>query len=216
MAPGTDRTQYREALASLVLKTQARFPALNGRLTKATKLALLDDVELHADGTATVHSSSDPTRHYRIVEGVCDCRDFERAPERLCAHRLAAGLVRKANALLPQSTTVKTGPAPGTLPEAAVSITLKANFDGQEVLVTLRGTDFPSVKAQVEEASVWLKAHAPTPQPPPAQGQGRSGVRYAPGGDAVARGQGGPQGLVLARSGGPVVQRQITTHGAGR
>ena len=28
------------------------------------------------------------------------------------------------------------------LPEAPVSITLKATFDGQEVLVTLRGTDF--------------------------------------------------------------------------
>jgi hypothetical protein len=47
------------------------------------------------------------------------------------------------------------------LPEAPVSITLKANLDGHEVLVTLRGTDFASVRAQVEEASAWLKAHAP-------------------------------------------------------
>jgi hypothetical protein len=54
MAPGTDHTQYREVLASLVQKTQTRFPDLNGRLTKATKLALLEDVELHSDGSAPV------------------------------------------------------------------------------------------------------------------------------------------------------------------
>jgi hypothetical protein len=32
-------------------------------------------------------------------------------------------------------------------------------------MVTLRGTDFASVKAQVEQASEWLKVQAPT-QPP--------------------------------------------------
>jgi hypothetical protein len=44
------------------------------------------------------------------------------------------------------------------LPEAPVSITLKATLHGQEVLVTLRGVDFASVKAQVEDASQWLQA----------------------------------------------------------
>jgi len=38
------------------------------------------------------------------------------------------------------------------------------------VLVTLRGTDFASVKVQVEEASAWLKAHAPTPPSVPSEG----------------------------------------------
>ena len=42
------------------------------------------------------------------------------------------------------------------LPEAPVSIALKATLNGHEVLVTLRGTDFASVKAQVEQASEWL------------------------------------------------------------
>jgi hypothetical protein len=110
MAPGTDRTQYREVLASLVQKTQTRFPDLNGRLTKATKLALMEDVELHSDGSATVHSASDPTRHYRIVEGTCTCRDWEHAPEHLCQHRLAAGLVRKAHELLPQDPGASVSP----------------------------------------------------------------------------------------------------------
>jgi hypothetical protein len=46
-----------------------------------------------------------------------------------------------------------------------VSITLKATLHGHEVMVTLRGTDFASVKAQVEQASQWLSVQAP-PQPP--------------------------------------------------
>ena len=42
-----------------------------------------------------------------------------------------------------------------------MSITLKAMLHGHEVLVTLRGVDFASVKAQVEHASKWLSAQAP-------------------------------------------------------
>ena len=45
------------------------------------------------------------------------------------------------------------------LPEAPVSITLKATLHGHEVLVTLRGVDFASVRSQVEDASQWLQAH---------------------------------------------------------
>jgi hypothetical protein len=51
------------------------------------------------------------------------------------------------------------------LPEAPVSITLKATLHGHEVMVTLRGVDFGSVKAQVEQASEWLRVQA-TAQPP--------------------------------------------------
>jgi hypothetical protein len=39
-------------------------------------------------------------------------------------------------------------------------------------MVTLRGVDFASVKAQVEEAAAWLKAHAPAKHPT-AQGEGK-------------------------------------------
>jgi hypothetical protein len=44
------------------------------------------------------------------------------------------------------------------LPEAPVSITLKAILHGHEVLVTLRGTDFATVQAWVAPALEWLKA----------------------------------------------------------
>ena len=49
-----------------------------------------------------------------------------------------------------------------------MSITLKATLHGHEVMVTLRGVDFASVKAQVEQASEWLKVQAPAQ--PPTQG----------------------------------------------
>jgi len=44
-----------------------------------------------------------------------------------------------------------------------VSITLKGLIHGHEVMVTLRGTDFASVKAQVEQASQWLQDHGGPP-----------------------------------------------------
>ena len=53
------------------------------------------------------------------------------------------------------------GDTPYPLGQRSLPYTLKASLDGHEVLVTLRGVDFASVKAQVEEASAWLKAHAP-------------------------------------------------------
>ena len=48
-----------------------------------------------------------------------------------------------------------------------MSITLKATLHGHEVMVTLRGMDFASVKAQVEQASQWLRAQAPVYPPMP-------------------------------------------------
>ena len=67
MSPSTfspDRVAFRAMLATLAAKTSTKIPELNGRVEKAVKLALAGDVELHDDGSATVYSSSDPTRRY--------------------------------------------------------------------------------------------------------------------------------------------------------
>jgi hypothetical protein len=170
MNAATDRKRFRATLATLADKTKAKIPALNGRVEKAVRLALAGDVELHENGTATVYSSSDPTRRYEIIEGTCTCRDWQAAPQHLCQHRLSAGLVQKARELLPLEPVPAPAPMP-TLPEAPVSITMKATLHGFETLVTLRGVDFASVKAQVEQASQWLQAQsgqtaAATPQCP--------------------------------------------------
>jgi hypothetical protein len=92
-------------------------------------------------------------------------------------NRLSAAIARRAQELIKAKLADTNGQAeapsqpvqpeaPTTpLPEAPVSITLKATLHGHEVMVTLRGVDFASVKAQVEQASEWLKVQAPA-QPP--------------------------------------------------
>jgi hypothetical protein len=173
------RAAWREAVAAIAEKAKAKLPECNGRVDKAVALVLNGDVELMPDGTAKVASQSNGSTAYHVVNGHCDCRDYEKAPHNLCKHRLSAAIARRA-----QELTKATLDTPGTsqaeppsqpppgqplapLPEAPVSITLKATLHGHEVMVTLRGVDFASVKAQVEQASEWLKLQAP--EQPPAQ-----------------------------------------------
>src|SRR5207248_3803059 len=123
--------------------------------------------------------------------GICDCKDFAKAPHSLCKHRLSAAIARRAHELVKaklegiknraEASSQPAQPeAPTTsLPEAPVSITLKATLHGHEVLVTLRGVDFASVKAQVEQATEWLRVK--TPAQPPTQGTGQADRWERPG-----------------------------------
>src|SRR5262245_30539287 len=172
------RTAWREAVAEIAEKAKATLPECNGRVDKAVAIVLAGDVELLPDGTARVASQSNGTTQYVVCNGVCTCRDYEKAPHNLCKHRLSAAIARRAQELTkakldapatsqPEPPSQSAQPdAPATpLPEAPVSITLKAMLHGHEVLVTLRGTDFASVKAQVEQASEWLRVQAPAQSP---------------------------------------------------
>jgi hypothetical protein len=194
MTTSTARQQYREVLASLVAKTQAKFPDLNGRLTKATRLALMEDVALHDDGSATVSSASDPTRHYRIVEGTCTCRDWEQAPEHLCCHRLAVGFQRKVHELLPpapeppaalplatqadidQCVHASVSEALSTLqpalPEAPASVNVRVTIAGRECQLTLRDTDEWHLLQRLEEVlQRFPQTATPPASPAPSQPQ---------------------------------------------
>jgi len=170
-APGfetTTRQAWREAVAEIAEKARTKLPACSGRVDAAVKIVLAGDVELLADGTARVASQSSSSTTYHIVNGHCDCRDYEKAPHSFCKHRLSAAIARRAQELVkvklrPEPAQPQSTPAP--LPEAPVSITLKASLHGHEVLVTLRGVDFASVKAQVEQASQWLGSQAPATDP---------------------------------------------------
>ena len=165
-------------MAAIAEKAKAKLPECNGRVDKAVALVLNGDVELLPDGTAKVASQSNGTTAYHIVNGHCDCRDYEKAPHNYCKHRLSAAIARRAqeltkatlDAATPASRAAshRTRQPPAPLPEAPVSITLKATLHGHEVMVTLRGVDFASVKAQVEQASEWLRVQAPAQ--PPTQG----------------------------------------------
>ena len=174
------RRAWREAVAAIADKAKQTLPECNGRVEKAVAIVLNGDVELLPDGKAKVASQNNGTVVYHIANGECTCKDYAKAPSNWCKHRIARGLHVRATALAkakleatangqaePPSQPPPAPPdAPTTpLPEAPVSITLKATLHGHEVMVTLRGVDFASVKAQVEQASQWLSVQAPA-QPP--------------------------------------------------
>jgi hypothetical protein len=172
----TTRQAWRAAVAEIAEKARTKLPECSGRVESAVKIVLAGDVELLADGTARVASQSSGSTQYHIVNGHCDCRDYEKAPHQFCKHRLSAAIARRAQELVKvklQAEPAQPQPTPAPLPEAPVSITLKAMLHGHEVLVTLRGTDFASVKSQVEQASEWLKLQ--TPAQPATKGEGWCG-----------------------------------------
>jgi len=178
-APGFEtstRQAWRAAVAEIAVKAKQTIPECHGRVDSAVKIVLAGDVELLADGKAKIASQSNGTTQYFVVNGTCECKDFPRAPSGWCKHRIAAGMQKRATALLQRTLAQPNGashdqpetPTPPTpvpaevltppLPEAPVSITLKGLIHGQEVMVTLRGVDFASVQTQVEAASQWLDA----------------------------------------------------------
>jgi len=178
----TDRLLWQGAVQRVSALAHAKLPeTLHGRLERATGLVLSGAVWIEEDGH-TCHVRASNGQGWYAVNGHCRCTDHTKAQGGLCKHRLAHGIYRRAGELvrdgLPTPPVVLEAPSqpapavPSTpLPEAPVSITLKATLHGHEVLVTLRGTDFASVKVQVEAASQWLQAQdgpatADTPQCP--------------------------------------------------
>ena len=71
------RVAWREAVAEIADKAKATLPQCNGRVEKAVAMVLNGDVELLADGKAKVASQSNGTTAYFVVNGTCECRDFE-------------------------------------------------------------------------------------------------------------------------------------------
>ena len=57
---------------------------------------LAGDVEVLGDGTARVATQTNGQTLYRIVNGHCDCKDYPKAPEGWCKHRLAHALAKRA------------------------------------------------------------------------------------------------------------------------
>jgi hypothetical protein len=82
------RKAWREAVAETAAKAHEKLPECSGRIDSAVKIVLAGDVELLPDGTAKVASQSNGTTQYHVVNGHCDCRDYEKAPHQLCKHRV--------------------------------------------------------------------------------------------------------------------------------
>jgi hypothetical protein len=90
------RAIWRQAVSDVATKAHATLLQSAGRIDKAVALVLNGDVEILGDGTARVASQSNGQTVYHIVNGHCDCRDYEQAPEQWCKHRLAHAIAKRA------------------------------------------------------------------------------------------------------------------------
>jgi hypothetical protein len=131
----TTRQAFRTAVDQVAANAKSVLPECASRIDKAVALVLQGDVALLPDGHARVASQCHGTLVYRIVNGTCDCPDFSRAPSSWCKHRLAAGIQKRAMALLAVPQT-----AAATIPAAFVT--------------TIHGRDF------VQFAGLLALAHA--------------------------------------------------------
>jgi hypothetical protein len=140
----TRRAAWRAAVAEIAAKAHAKLPECNGRVDSAVKIVLAGDVELRADGTARVASQSNGTTEYHIVNGHCDCRDYEKAPHNFCKHRLSAAIAKRAQELVKatlDAVPAPSQPTPAPLPEAPASVNVHLELAGRQVQLTLRDTD---------------------------------------------------------------------------
>jgi hypothetical protein len=91
---------WREAVAEIADQAKATLPDCAGRVDRAVAICLNHDVELLEDGKAKVASQSSGKVVYHVVNGACTCKDYEKAPSHWCKHRIAAGLYKRATALV--------------------------------------------------------------------------------------------------------------------
>ena len=168
----SDRAHFRQVLTQLAGKTLTKIPALNGRVEKACKLVLQGDVELQGE-KALVHSLSDPAKTYTLEPGHCTCADFPRAPEYLCAHRLAVGFLRKIQEVL--ASEPQAAPETQPLYESPASVNVRVMVGQHECQWTLRGHDeaelFTRLQTLLARKEVAPLPAKPTPARRPYAGQ---------------------------------------------
>ena len=194
------RQTFRETVALVAEKARARLPqAVNGRIESAVKLVLLHDVMPQEDGSILVGSSRDPLTSYLLVGTACECQDFVhgKAPGGWCQHRLAAGIHKRVQELLPQEpepvvpdilepwpdndvegegspeTTPPEPPAaqPAPLPEAPASVNVRLVIDGRDCQLTLRDRDEGRLLARLQAVLAQYSMPQPAPQAA-SQGEG--------------------------------------------
>src|SRR5512132_1637607 len=96
------RKAWRDAVSEIAERAKATLPECNGRVDKAVAIVLNGDVELLPDGKAKVASQSNGTTQYFVVNGECTCKDFPKAPQGFCKHRLTDGIHKRAMTLAKQ------------------------------------------------------------------------------------------------------------------
>jgi hypothetical protein len=95
---------------------------------------------------------------YFIVNGSCECRDYEKAPRNFCKHLLVYGLFKRATALTQQRLQAELDEKPVTpeaptvpsLPEAPASCNCYVEVAGRKVQITLRDSDETRLLTRLE------------------------------------------------------------------
>jgi hypothetical protein len=159
----TTRRVWREAVAEIAERAKQTLPDCAGRVDKAVAIVLAGDVELLADGKAQVASQSNGTTEYTVCNGTCECKDFPRAPSGWCKHRIAAGILKRAQTAVQtklsagtngQAEAVQTpaqSEAPAApLPEAPASVNVHLTIGGRQVQLTLRDSDESRLLARLD------------------------------------------------------------------
>jgi hypothetical protein len=144
------RTAWRAAVAEIATKAKQTLPDCAGRVDRAVAMCLNHDVELLDDGQAKVASQSHGQVVYHVVNGGCSCKDYAKAPAHWCKHRIAAGLYKRATALVQrQRNGASNGHAPEPAPaqpeapvQAPVPVAEPAHGIPAQHLVLIQGRPF--------------------------------------------------------------------------
>ena len=128
-AENAARQAWREAVAEIAEKAKATLPDCAGRVDRAVQMVLNHDVELLEDGQAKVASQSSGKVVYHLVNGGCECRDFKdgKAPSGWCKHRIAAGLYKRATALVQRKLAQPNGASNGQVAAAPDPVPVQAD-----------------------------------------------------------------------------------------
>ena len=113
------RQAWRDAVAEIAAKAKQTLPDCAGRVDRAVEIVLNHDVELLDDGQARVCSQSHGQVVYHVVNGACTCKDYAKAPSHWCKHRIAAGLYKRATALVQRQLAQGNGASNGQGPAAS-------------------------------------------------------------------------------------------------
>ena len=125
LCEGLESQPFRDALALVAAKAREKLPECNGRIEWAVALILGGHVTVNDDDSVTVGGSR-PELMYTVMNGLCRCPDYVKAPHHFCKHRLSSAILRRAHALMrgnhtpPEPTqvagTVPTSHTPANLP----------------------------------------------------------------------------------------------------
>jgi hypothetical protein len=145
---------WKAAVQAVAADAKAALPQSVGRIDSAVAIVLVGDAELTGEHTGRVASQTDGETTYVVCNGECKCRDFPRAPEGWCKHRLAVALLRRATqragaqvkaldgqAAAPKQPKATQPVASVGLPEAPASVNVYVEIGGRKVQITLRDTD---------------------------------------------------------------------------